>query len=47
MKLADWLGEIGRRAQDHYVDSNEAEAAKVKDLEERSENVERLMKDTA
>ncbi len=47
MKLADWLYEIAHRAQDHYVDSNEAEAAKVKDLEERSENVERLMKDTA
>jgi hypothetical protein len=45
--MADWIYEIAHRAQEHYVESKEAEAARVKDLEERSENVERLMVDTA
>jgi hypothetical protein len=47
LKLADWLHETVCRAQDHYVGSKEAEAAEVRGLEERSDNVLRLMKETA
>jgi hypothetical protein len=47
LKLADWLYETARRAQDHYVDSEAAEAAEVRSLEERSDNVVRLRKKAA
>jgi hypothetical protein len=44
LKLAEWLYEIAQRAQDHFVDSGEAEAAEKAALEENSENVVRFMK---
>ncbi|MBA3472110.1 MAG: hypothetical protein H0T57_02590 [Rubrobacter sp.] len=47
LKLVDWLDETVCRAQDHYVGSKEAEAAEVRGLEERRDNVVRLMKETA
>jgi len=47
LNLVDWLYEVARRAQEHYADSEAASAAEVRGLEERSDNVLRLMKETA
>ncbi len=44
-QLADWLVAIARRAQDHYVDSKDADDAAVKSLEENSENVVRFRRE--